>query len=370
MDMMAEALGLDPLKFRMKNVLREGDTRTTGEPLRDPRGIEVLERIGQISGWRRAKPRPSRPDILIGRGLALGDRHIGSGESTAELFLEPDGSLRLATAVRDVGVGAHTMHRQVTAEVLGVDPELIRIAAMGTDGPYDEGVRGQRGTHIEGQAVHRAATALVEALRRKAADLWKVSAEQVSWNKGRARLRGSKKTLTLAEVAHQSNHEPLHGLGHCKGGRPEVYAFQALAAEVEVDRGSGQVGIRRLYLALDATKVINPTIYQGQIDGAAVQGLGFSLMENMATEDGKVLTLNLGDYKIPTIRDVPPLVTSRVKALEGPGPFGAKSVAEAAIGIIGPAIANAVYDATGVRIKEAPITAEKIRAGLKEKNPG
>ena len=98
---------------------------------------------------------------------------------------------------------------------------------------------------------------------------------------------------------------------------------------------------------------------------AAIQGLGFSLMENLVVEEGKVLTLNLGDYKIPTIRDVPPLATSRVKAEEGPGPFGAKSVAEAAIGIIAPAIANAVYDAVGVRIKESPITAEKILFSLR-----
>lgn len=360
MDMMAEALGLDPLEFRLKNVLRPGDTRPTGEPLRDPRGIEVLKRIGQISGWRRAKPRPSRPNTLIGRGLALGDRHIGSGESSAELFLEADGSLRLATAVRDVGVGAYTMHRQVTAEVLEIDPELIRIDATGTDGPYDEGVRGQRGTHIEGQAVLRAATALVEALRKKAAEFWKVTDENVRWEKGCARLKGTKKVLSLSELAQLSNGQPLRGLGHCKGVRPDVYAFQAISAEVEVDRESGQVEIRRISLALDATKVINPIIYQGQIDGATVQGLGFALMENMPVEDGRVLTLNLGDYKIPTISDVPPLVTSRVKAEEGPGPFGAKSVAEAAIGIIAPAIANAVYDATGVRIKEAPITAEKI----------
>jgi len=370
MDMMAEKLGLDPLEFRLRNVLRPGDTRPTDEPLRDPRGIEVLKRLRQITGWQRAKPRSSKPNILIGRGLALGDRHIGSGESSAELFLEADGSLRLATAVRDVGVGAYTMHRQVTAEVLGIDPELIRIDATGTDGPYDEGVRGQRGTHIEGQAVYRAANALMELLREKAAQFWKVSKEDIRWEKGCARLKKTKKILTLPELARMTNGQPLRALGHCKGGRPEVYAFQAISAEVEVDRESGQVGIRRLSLALDATKVINPIIYQGQIDGAAVQGLGFSLMENLVVEEGKVLALNLGDYKIPTIRDVPPLVTSRVKAQEGPGPFQAKSVAESAIGIIAPAIANAVYDATGVRIKEAPITAEKILAGLKEKKPG
>jgi CO/xanthine dehydrogenase Mo-binding subunit len=326
----------------------------------------VLKRVREISGWRKAKPRPSNPNVLIGRGIALGDRHIGSGESSAEIFVDADGSLRLATGVRDVGVGAYTMHRQVAAEVLGIDPEIIRITPTGTDGPYDEGVRGQRGTHIEGQAVHRAATALTQALRQKAAQIWKVSDEGVRWKKGRAHLQRSRKFLTLLDLARASNGQPLRGYGHCKGGRPEVYAFQVIAAEVEVDRASGQMKIRRLDLALDATKVINPIVYQGQIDGAAIQGVGFTVMENLAVEEGRVLTLNLGDYKIPTIRDVPPLVTSRVQAKEGPGPFGAKSVAESAIGIVAPAVANAVYDATGVRIQEAPITAEKIFSALME----
>jgi CO/xanthine dehydrogenase Mo-binding subunit len=115
------------------------------------------------------------------------------------------------------------------------------------------------------------------------------------------------------------------------------------------------------------TKVINPLIHQGQIDGAVMQGIGHSLIENLASEEGRVLTLSLGDYKIPTIRDIPHLVTSLVQADEGPGPFGAKAVAEAAIGIVAPAIANAVYKATGVRIKDLPITSEKVLKGLKEK---
>lgn len=366
MDMMAEALGLDPLEFRLPNVLRQGDTKPTGEPLRDPRGVEVLEEVAKISGWRKARRRQAKggPTILTGRGMALGDRHIGTGESSAELFLEPDGSLRLATAVRDVGVGAHTMHRMVTAEALGVGPESVRIDIAGTDtGAYDEGVRGQRGTYVEGQAVLRTAQSLIELLRQEAAAFWKVPVEQIRWEKGRARLGGTKKVLQLLDLARLSN-GPLKGYGHCKGARPDTYAFQALVAEVEVERETGQVRVQQLYFVVDATKVINPIIYQGQIDGAVTQGLGFSLIEKLAVEDGRVMTLSLGDYKIPTICDVPPLITSRVQAQEGPGPFGAKAVAESGIGIVAPAIANAIYDATGVRIKEMPITAEKVLKGL------
>lgn len=367
MDMMAKKLGIDPLEFRLKNVLREGDTKPTGGPLRDPRGIDVLKRVGEISGWRRAKPRSSRPNILIGRGLAMGDRHIAPGQSNAELFLEADGSLRLATSVRDVGVGAYTMHRQVAAEVLGVEPEIVGIDPMGTEGPYDDGVRGAKGTHLEGQAVHRAATSLVAILRGKAAQFWKVAEDEVLWGKGRARLKGGKKILSLPELARMSDGQSLRGVGHYEAETPAIYSFQALAADVEVDAETGHVTVRRLYFVYDQTKVINPIIHQGQIDGAVIQGLGFPLMEHLAVEDGRVTALSLGDYKIPTISDIPPLMTSLVKSKEGFGPFGTKSVAECGISVVTPAITNAVYDATGVRITKLPVKPEEILRALRNK---
>jgi CO/xanthine dehydrogenase Mo-binding subunit len=369
-DMMAEALGMEPLDFRLRNAMREGDTKPNGEHIREPHTLDVLNEAARLSGWKKAKPRGSRPAALVGRGIGLGDRHIGAGESNVELSVEPDGSLRLATSVCDVGVGTYTMHTQVTAEVLGIDPKLVRIDPCGTDGPYDEGVRAQRGTHIEGQAVHRAATALAEVLRGEAASHWKTGLERVAWKKGRAHLNGTGKTLSLKEIAGLSANGPLHAAGHFKGERPEVYAFQAMVAEVEVDRETGEVRLNHLYYAVDATKIINPVTYHGQIQGGVTQGVGFSLIENLATEDGRVTTLSLGDYKIPTIRDIPALTISTVKAHEGPGPFGTKAVAESGIGVVTPAIVNAIYDATGVRIRELPITAEKILAGMEQRRDG
>jgi len=369
-DMMAEALGIEPLEFRLRNAMREGDTKPNGEHIREPHTLDVLKEAARLSGWKKPKPKASRPAALVGRGIGLGDRHIGAGESNIELSVEPDGFLRLATSVCDVGVGTHTMHTQVTAEVLGIDPGLVRIDACGTDGPYDEGVRAQRGTHVEGQAVLRAATALVEVLRLAAASHWKVALDQVEWKKGRARLQGTKKSLSLGEIARLSRNGALGALGHYKGERPEVYAFQAMVAEVEVDRETGHVRLTHLYYVVDATRIINPINYYGQIQGGVTQGLGFSLIENLATEDGRVTTLSLGDYKIPNISDIPALTISTVKAKEGPGPFGTKAVAESGIGVVTPAIANAIYDATGVRIRELPITAEKILAGLQKNGHG
>jgi CO/xanthine dehydrogenase Mo-binding subunit len=135
-------------------------------------------------------------------------------------------------------------------------------------------------------------------------------------------------------------------------------------ADVGVDGESGQVEVRRLAFVFDVGTIINPLIHQGQIEGGLVQGLGYALTEEMRLDDGRLLTLSLGDYKIPTMQDVPPVTSSLVRARVGPGPFGAKAVAEAGISIVAPAIANAVYNATGVRITELPITPEKILSGL------
>jgi CO/xanthine dehydrogenase Mo-binding subunit len=173
-----------------------------------------------------------------------------------------------------------------------------------------------------------------------------------------------KKPLDLKAFAKISGDRTIKAIGHCKDNASDVYCFYAAIADVEVDRDTGQVKVPQVHFAIDVTGIINPIIHQGQIDGSVMQGIGYALMEQLAVEDGRVMTLNLGDYKIPTAQDAPRLITSLVQAEAGPGPFGTKAVAECGISIIAPAIANAIYDATGVRLKEIPLAAEKIRAGL------
>jgi CO/xanthine dehydrogenase Mo-binding subunit len=366
MDMIAQALDMDPLEFRQINALREGDTKPSGEPLRFLHAKDVLQRATKVSR-SRAKRRPRRsPRVAFGRGVSFGHRHIAPGESNAELHAENDGSLRLVTAVRDVGGGAHTMLSQVVAEILGVTRDVITVDAKGTDGPFDEGVRGAKGTHVEGQAVGRAAAALIDILRRHAGALWNVDLRKVRWSHGAVYLLGSRsKRLTLKELVKLSGDGSLKAVGHYDGKSPDIDSFQSLVAEVEVDKETGQVLVTQLCFTYDVGTIINPVIHQGQIDGAVIQGLGFSLSEQLAIEQGQITTMSLGEYKIPCIRDVPPLATSLIHGAQGYGPFGAKSVAECAISIIAPAIANAVYNATGVRIRELPISAEKVLAGLR-----
>ncbi|HWP60771.1 MAG TPA: xanthine dehydrogenase family protein molybdopterin-binding subunit [Candidatus Acidoferrales bacterium] len=365
MDMIAEQMGIDPIEFRLRNALRKGDTRATGEPLTDPRCVEVLKEAARISQWRNSRAQ-AKGRRLFGRGVALGDRHVGHGESSFELVLEKDGTLRLLSGVGDQGVGAYTMHCQVAAEILGVSPRAVALEVKDTSSaPYDQGIKGARGTHIEGQAVARAASSLIEALRSVAAAHWGVAVEQTSWAGGgvRCRLNGRLKRLELKELARLSE-APVRGVGRYAGHKPDVYSFQAIVADVEVDGETGAVAVRRLYFVYDVGTVINPLIHQGQIEGGIVQGLGYALTEELCLDEGRVTSLSLADYKMPNIADLPPLTTSLVRAKVGPGPFGAKAVAEAGISVVAPAVANAVYRATGVRIQELPITAEKIREGL------
>jgi CO/xanthine dehydrogenase Mo-binding subunit len=365
-DMMAHALGIDPMEFRLRNGLKKGDTRATGESLSNPYCTEVLQRVAKISSWGKIRPAKAAKPVKTGRGMALGDRHVGHGDSSFELVLERDGTLRLLSGVGDQGVGAYTMHRQVVAELLGVDPNSIRIEVGNTsNAPYDQGIKGARGTHIEGQAVLRTTNSLIAALRELAASRWETTAENITWQRGGAlfKANGRAKRLRLKELALFAE-KPLKGYGEFAGHKPDVYSFQAVVVDVEVDTATGEVRLKHLYFVYDVGTVINPLIHQGQIEGGIVQGLGYALSEELKLDDGRITTVTLGDYKLPNIADHVPLTTSLVQAKAGPGPFGAKSVAEAGISIIAPAVANAVYNATGVRITELPVTAEKVRSGL------
>ena len=366
-DMMAKAMGIDPLEFRLRNGLKKGDTRATGENVSEPYCLEVLRRVAKISGWgKRRTTNAAAKRVKTGRGIALGDRHVGHGDSSFELVLERDGTLRLLSGVGDQGVGAYTMHRQVVSQLLGVDPNSIRIEVGNTsNAPYDQGIKGARGTHIEGQAVLRTTNSLIEALRGIAASQWGAAAEKVTWARGGAWFRenGKVKRVGLKELAILSD-KPLKGFGEFVGHKPDVYSFQTVVADVAVDEESGEVRLIHLYFVYDAGTVINPLIHQGQIEGGIVQGQGYALTEELKLDDGHITTVTLGDYKLPNIADNVPLTTSLIQAKPGPGPFGAKSVAEAGISIVAPAVANAVYNAIGVRITELPITAEKILRGL------
>ncbi len=367
-DMIARALGMDPLEFRLVNALRPGDRGPAGELIREPRAAEVLETLRRETQWGRKSLQPNH-----GRGIALMARHIGSGKTSVRFRLQRDGAIEVLTGLPDQGGGAYTLVRRVAAAVLSVNPERI-VVTHGTTATamYDAGAGASRVTHVVGQATQVGAALLKQQLEELAAEI-------LGCPLGRVRLEqdhfviedGRDGRYSYTEVAERiTRSAPIEvagtydASGHGSGARD--FNFSASMVEVEVDPETGQIQIDDAVLVADVGTVLNPVAHQGQLDGGFVYGLGGALMEELPVEDGKVTTLSLGEYKLPTSMDVPPLRTVHVPATVGPGPFGAKMAGELSNVGVAPAIANAVADATGARVTTLPLTAERVRQALRE----
>ncbi len=364
MDIVAEALGIDPLQLRLRNGLRDGDLTPDHKSVAHVKCREVLEAVKRESGWSKSKKLAN-----VGRGLAITHRNVGIGDANARLSLRSDGTLILLTTYTDTGTGSHTIFCQIVAEALGIPFEHVGLEVGSTDSFRSEsGTGGSRVTHVMGQAALQAATKMKVVLQKQAAELFHCRPDEVTLEAGRLVSRvNPTKSLSLGQVAKA---------GAAQGRSLEVQSyfnatdvpaegvFSALVAEVEVDVETGQVHLLKLTTAHDAGTILNPLGHQGQIEGGIVQGLGYALEEEMKVEEGRVMTLNLGEYKIPNIKDTTRLKTVLVLDPVGPAPFRGKEIGESAICQVAPAIANAVYDAVGVRVLDLPITAEKICSGL------
>ena len=347
MDMIAKELGLDPTEFRRRNLLKDGDLLANGHHLEEVRAKETLEAALEASHWSTPKPGP-----WIGRGVAMTHRHIGVGFTNARVRLETTGNVTLVIALPDTGTGAHLTLRQVVAEVLGLAIDDVQIELATTDVfENDSGVGGSRVTHTGGRAAYHACEKLKELIAAETAKLGTPGASLAAIAQAAAR---EGRTLEASHFYDAKTHAA-------------VTSFTAQVAEVAVDPATGQVSVRHFTTAHDVGTVINPIGHQGQIEGGLIQGLGYALMEELPTEDGRISTLNLGETKLPTIADIPPLTTVLVEDAVGPGPFRAKAIGEGSISAVAPAIANAVADACGVRILDLPITAEKVYFALRAK---
>jgi len=359
MDLIAAELGMDPLEFRLKNVLLEGDEPVVGARWQGIRAREVLLAAAEAIGWGRPKP------PYVGRGLAISERGTGGGEAHVEVALDAEGRVTVHTGVPDTGTGIYTLLRQIVAEVLGVPPEHVTVHTSDTSqAPYDPGTGGSKTTHITGQAALAGAQQLRARLAALAAARLGGEPGQVTFAAGEARLGGQRVPLAVLAREAAAAGEPLRAHGMYSRQVPEVVSFVAQAAEVEVDPETGQVRVRRIVSAHDVGTILNPLGHQGQIDGGVVQGVGSALMEGSPVEEGRVVAAHLGDYKLPTIKDIPELITVHVRAPEGPAPYGGKSIGEEPFVPVAGAIANAVRDATGVPIYEIPIHPERVLRGL------
>ncbi|HLI28958.1 MAG TPA: xanthine dehydrogenase family protein molybdopterin-binding subunit [Chloroflexota bacterium] len=364
-DIICRELCIDPVEFRLRNVIKEGGLSPIGERYHLVQAEETIRRAAAISGWGT----PKLPHV--GRGIAMSNKHPHGGVYHAELMVEPDGTVEVMTAITEVGTGAHTVLRQIVAERLDLPPERITVRLADTTVfPYDRGVGGSRVTQMVGGALLNAAEQVLKPLREAAADLLGCPVDAVEYRERRFFAGRGREAVSWEEAARRATERaggPLRGAADYRAGHFEgITAFHVQVAEVEVDPETGQVRVRAIYTADDVGRVLNPLGHRGQIEGNIAQAVSAALLETLAPdEDGKPRTLNLGEYKIPTMMDAPPLVVSLVESPTGLGPYHAKAIGEGPNSPLPAAIANAVYDACGVRIKELPITAEKIWRGLR-----
>jgi xanthine dehydrogenase molybdenum-binding subunit len=368
MDMIAEELGLDRLEFRKQNLLKDVDWVPGGPQLEEVRVAETLAAAVKASSWNQPKSQPNR-----GLGLAVSHRLIGTGEANTQLTLKEDGTIQVLTPVPEVGTGAHTILQQIVAETLFLPLDQVRVETASDIFKTDSGSGASRVTYVGGQVVQQAAGELMKLILAAGAKGLGCAENEVVFEGGRVVRSDSDGSLSLVEVAKLGGDGKsalrVKKLLNLSEG-PPMTTFTAQVVELEVDPETGQIRLLDVVTAHDVGTIINPLGHQGQIEGGLLQGVGFGLLEELRIEDGQVSTLNLGDYKLPNIRDIPPLTTVLVEEELGPAPFHGKAIGESSITPTGAAIANAVYDAVGVRFHDLPINAEKVYWALQQHKGG
>ena len=365
-DLIAHEMGIDPIELRLRNAVRDGEVSAPGERVRQSRVQDVLEAARREIRWESVRGADR------GRGVAVEIRHVGGGKTSMRMRLVPTtGQVEVLTGMVDQGGGAHTVIRRVAAAALSVAAERVQVRYGDTgEAPQDPGAGGSRVTHVIGQAA-------LDGGQRLKATLEDLAAEAFGWPAGEVRLSNDRfvsgqESATFEEVAARLGGGPpveVSGTyaeqphGHDEGGDFNASVY---AVEVEVDRETGAVRVCDAVQVVDVGTVINPLAHQGQLNGGFAFGVGAALMEELPIDDGgKVAALSLGEYKLPTVMDMPPLRTILLHTDIGPGPFGAKAVGEVTNSGVAPAIANAVADAVGARVMDLPITSEKVLAALR-----
>ncbi|TMA08815.1 MAG: hypothetical protein E6J89_14035 [Deltaproteobacteria bacterium] len=359
MNLVAKRIGMDPVEFRRKNLMRDGDVSPIGHSVTHIKAVEALEKAIALSGYYKPKPKN------VGRGIAIGEWATNGGEGNVFVKIDEKGTVTVSSPVVEQGTGTYTVICEVVAEELKVSPGALRYESLDTTAvPSDGGVGGSRATRVYGNAAYEAAVKVKAELLGVAAQSMKVSPDDLILADARIVHRRSKRRMSYAEAV-KTKGSPISVRGYYQQtGKTHEASIVAQVAEVQVDSDTGEIKLRQMVSAHTTGTVINPLMHQGQIEGGLVFGLGYALTEHLIVDDGKVATANFGEYKIPNIQDIPPLKTAVLEMASGPGPYNSMAIGETSNVPVAAALANAVEDAVGLRIRDLPITSEKVFRGL------
>ena len=378
MDMIAHKLGMDPLEFRLKNALEEGDINSVGDVVHSIGLKQCLHEVAKEIGWGK----PKKKDV--GRGLALITKSptTTGSISGAYVHFNEDGSAQVLVGASEIGQGSLTALSQIAAEELGIPVDSVGIVAADTAVcPFDQGTFSSRVTLYTGMAVKAAAAEAKKQLLEIASQITEIPEQDLEVDQQKIISKKHQGLcISFKEVMERAhtNMKPILGKGWAggkgdwpglphklKGNEPTPGSkYGAQAVELEVDKETGVVKILKMVSAHDAGCTINPLTLDGQIVGGAVMGMGYALYERIQFEDGRVTNPSFMDYKIPSSHEIPEIVPIRVEVPLPEGPFGAKGAGELAGLGVAPAVANAIFDALKVRIKELPLDPETVLAAI------
>lgn len=379
MDMLAEKLSIDPVEIRVKNVLREGDRHPTGVTMHSVGYPELLQKLGEAIQLRSHTK--TRGKSRRGKGIACIIKASNTeAQSEAKVRANRSGTFSVLSASVEMGQGTETVMAQIAAEELGVSLKDVLFVPQRPDTdvtPFDAMTSASRSTFCMGNAVRRAAANLRQKMIEFAAERLEIAPQDLRSQKGRVFAAGAAHKgfsyKELAKLYFRQKEQELIGNGFY-GDEEDAKAILPFwlvggcAIEVEVDTETGAVKILKLVGGADAGKAINPMLAEGQVRGDATIGIGQALLEELKFVDGQPVNATFLHYPLPSFHDVPakfPVIL--VEQPHKDGPFGAKGLAESALPGIPAAIATAVYNAVGVRIKDIPITPERVLRGLRAK---
>lgn len=370
MDIIAAKLGIDPAEFRLKNLLKKGEELRPKLRAIDANLTSSLRKLISASQWKR---RARNKSAAI--GLACAVTNAGATPiSVSMIRLQPDGTLNVLAGSTEMGQGVRTVLSQIVAEELTAPMESIRVFGADTAStPYDSSTGSSRSTTLMGTAVQAAARDLKKQLIKIAADAFGVKPKDVRVDGG-ALICGEARLTFREALARRfgSAAGELIGRGEVgpeiTGSLPVFWEVGMGSAEVDLDRETGTIQLKRYVSVADVGKAIHPEQCIGQEEGAAMMGIGHTFFEQMIYEGGELLNPNLIDYRVPTFRNIPEEFDSvLVENGDGPGPHGVRGMGEGGLLAVAPAVTNAVARATGVRIKDLPLTPERIWRALKDR---